>query len=487
MLQAIRFNDPSELNQFILYLEDQNLISIEDKEGTHQIQFITEANCFLKAKNGDTYLLEAVQKFVDEASDADIKEFADTFLTKEGQEVTLAQLKAQPELFNQLLGDAEFISLLKLLNPSWYENIGQLKFANVEDIEALKALFSNEKLVRNIKFGTSLFNIISSLESINSTPGEDSFSVIELEFFDQKIVTRKILVDILKLSLLQELTLKFHLLEELKNSRTIEIKQAINEWVQATDDNIQSAKSFLNHSLKLLAKKQASVKTAIGRYELLTEDGFSQESAKLEIEKLQAAIAIKEKKIESKASLLDTLKPVVFFSVALGLPLLTIGLILLMVGLFATPAALAITGSVIALLLGSLLFDAVANKIADSIFKPVDKIINYFTDKSENEQKDIVQMQKQVFHLEQDIKLVNDFAINREIYEFVANDYESSMAEIDTCLQAVADVEQPFFEPVAPKVEGTLSAKASGSVGFFKDAGQVEKKEEEPAPVACVI
>lgn len=496
MLQPIRFNNPDELDDFILLLEDQELVSIENKDGAKCIEFSIDSNPFIKTYNGDTYYLHQVQEFVNQASEAEMEAFADTFMTRERQDITLAQLKAEPDLFNDLLVDTGFMFLLKLLNASLYIKFDPLLFNSVEDVKNLQVLFSNTPLIDYIQHICSLAKMgRTGVIALTSLLAGNLGTLIAPDAISPTFQTTSIMMDVLKSSLIQEIKLKHYLLEELLKKQTIEVAKALEQWIHSIDHNIQWVKYFLKTSLQTYAETHARVITAVGRNELLLEEDFCQSAAQVQIELLRIQIDAKKEKQTRKKDLVDTVKSVVFYGIGVALPLLaltlTFVLVFFMISFYAgplyAPAAILLWTVPAFFILFDLSFETEILSTAATKFRT--KVDDFFDAKLDVGNSDIAQMNKQVLRLDQDIKLVNEFSSKANTYAFTLKCTQRIIDQTDSCLQEAAAVERAYRH-VVPQEEQALSyAQGSSKLGLFKEKVRSVDDDEltvEPEIVACV-
>ncbi|CEG56134.1 hypothetical protein [Legionella fallonii] len=331
-LQPIRFKTAQELNDFLDYLETLNLITLEDGAVKTTPELDKQ---FIKASDGSIYLLNDLLQFLNEASEEEIAASEPSFFignaalifnTANLKPVTLAQLKADPNLIEQLT-PVNLAPIFSSLNPKLYSDDALPSLVGAKNIEEVKKSYNNERLSQLvIKASSSFSSLFPSLETLSAASVGSLLPLVSLKkpmlvpfAFKGSDLFPDTLRDIYKITLMQQIKLKYRLLEELEVVPGLEEQQQLKQWIEAIDKENAAIKKLSSTVLEQLEVHTETVKEVQERYAKMLEEDPSGEKLKAEIE---AKIKEAKELFDSAKNLepiFDVLKPILVYSTMVAL------------------------------------------------------------------------------------------------------------------------------------------------------------------------
>lgn len=316
MLQPIRFKNSQELTQFINRLHTMGLIEINNsKEGHVTIEPAQTSLSaqFLKAEDGNIYFLADVQEFLQHASNEEIQATQINLFTVQKKSVTLAQLKADPGLLENLAVSREISTLILMLNPEIYTLPECTSVTGKEEISSKKQTYNNEALHSQIRLILSYKSLMKSVTDFNHlTHSLNGFKVVgHLPFpFQSADFISQPNKDIFRITIIQEKELKNQLLTALEQCEQQEEKDQLNLWIKEIEINTSKIKEVLQIIKTKLEEHQEMTQKSKEQYQEFTKDDPILEQKKNKIAALKAEIKNQETSLEKQRSLFATLKSV---------------------------------------------------------------------------------------------------------------------------------------------------------------------------------
>ncbi len=441
-LQPIRFNTAQDLNDFLGHLQVLNLITLEDGSIKTTPEF---AKQFVKATDGSIYFLNDVMDYLNEASEEEINTSGLSFLvglipivslpSVEVKSVTLAQIKADPNLVEQLHRVEVIPAFISLLNPNLYSDKPFTALVGKEAIAKARASFTNKKLSEAVIVANSALSTIDNLMSLvtllktSSIPLQRNSSDFLLNFHQ----------DTYKITLMQQIKLKYRLQKELKFTKDSGDRKLLLQWIGSLNRDNAAIRQLLSRIMDRLQVHNESIKEARIKYAKMLTDDPSFEKLKAEIEaKTKEAKELFES-IENTESVFAVLKPILAYGAMISLYLLLLTAVIvapaLIMALTATMPLLGLSLVIIetlsVILLSSLAVEAIID-LGGLIENKLDSVVDEKREQHVKLSKELTELQMDNLFRTVFSQNSTEFIANGSTHDAFIEQIENDLFEIDT-------------------------------------------------------
>ena len=340
ILNPLRFKTAQDVDHFIKRLQMSGLISIETKEGQQYISsssYLTLGKNLLKANENAIYFLDDVQQFLKNASSEEINASTIVFSSSTIQKITLAEIKEHPKnTLSSLQWSAEPLFIIKRLNPAAFSTQPFPVLTTAEDIKKARTVFDNSDLY----FAMNM--IYNNVKFIEQLPPKSLLKETEMSIpIPSKVVNfiNYFNIDILKITLIQEIKLKSHLLNQMNSLKNQQEKDMLNQWIKVIDENNLKTKTLFKLLINFTKYHHDKTEVAKLKYQQIITSDPTLEKTKNQIADLISEAKIQKKQLKKQQSLFNILKPLAVYSLLIGLPIVAFSLSLTLL-VFLAPVLL---------------------------------------------------------------------------------------------------------------------------------------------------
>ena len=480
-LQPIRFSTAQDLNNFLGHLQALNLITLEDNSIKTTPEF---AQRFVKATDGSIYFLDDVMEYLNDASEEEINASELSFFVgfvpalllanSDVKSVTLAQIKADSTLVEQLHRMDVPPAFISLLNPNLYSDKPFTVLTGKEAIEKAQASLSNKKLSEAV---IAAHSALDTLDNLMSLVKWSKTAQIPLQFNSSDILL-KLQQDTYKITLMQQIKLKYRLQKELKFTKDFGDRVQLLQWIQTIDSENAAVRRLLSRVIEKLQFHNENVKDARVKYAKMLADDPSSEKLQAEIEaKIKEATELFES-IESSESVFAVLKPILLYGTMIALYLLVMAVVLfapaLIMALTATMPllglSLVIIETVSVILLSTLAVDGIID-LGRLIENKLDSVVDEKREQHVKLSEELAELQVDNLFRITFSQNSPEFIINGPEHDAFIEQIENDLLEIDT-VEALE----------ASKIESIRTLHQTSKVsdaGLFRQRSEVSRHSAE--------
>lgn len=335
-LMPIRFKNAQDLNAFLSHLQDLELITLENDSVKTTPEL---AKQFIKATDGSIYLINDVLNYLKEASEEEINASKLSFFTgavpalsslrNNVTSVTLAQIKADSTLVEQLHTTDIPAAFISVLNPNLYSEKPFTVQVGQDAIAKDRASLSNKKLAEAVTAANTVMENLDALMGL--LKGSTKTSSLPLPYHSSDFLL-ELQQDTYKITLMQQIKLKYHLQKQLQFMKDFEEKALVLQWIRTIDRENAAMRQLLSNMITMLKTHNDSAKEARVKYEKMLADDPTLEKLKAELEAKSKEAKELFDSIENSEAVLAVLKPILVYGTMIA------AYLLLMAAIIVTPA-----------------------------------------------------------------------------------------------------------------------------------------------------
>lgn len=322
--RPLRFDTAQSISDFIKKLESLHLLKVHRNDEESYTQLLSENfnEHFLRASDGNFYLMDEVQAFLKTASDVEVAKVSLTFIGVQvltvnnfadlqktnandlTREIRLADLKRNPAILNNFSADFPFDEFFEVMNPFFYEQQDFAKCIQSLDADLAKKLFSLNRLAGlcNIEYRLSEGELNSLL------PTNEIFSTFKR--------------DIIIVSWRHLLGLKLFLATKIKDSVDRDEALKLWQWIEEIDKNILSFKNSFKTVFTLADLHKNSMDTFRSNCKNNTDNDPRLLQEKAVIQKLENTLTLKKNsftRVEARYQFLALLEKILLVGSSLAI------------------------------------------------------------------------------------------------------------------------------------------------------------------------
>ena len=473
ILSPLRFNNSQSFYDFINRLQNSGLVQIVTINDRQKIVRTSSQNLeskFLKANDNNIYFLDDVLNFLHQEPVESLSKLSIRFRDSQHKEVTLAQIKSDLTLCNELQSSKEPVLLMERMNPVLYSSSPFPSLSQLKDILKAKAQYANAPFHDSVKGAKSRLDLILKISLVSKslmTLTGNEIIPIPTPFQATELITH-INKDLLKITIIEEIKLKLYLLNKIEQSTNLQKKAELTRWVDELDANISNIKEIQDNLLKILTDQRDKIQKAKNKFHQIVQNDATLNTIHNKIRDFKNKIQVQEHDLERLESNYKILKPLAVYGVMVGLPVLALVGVIIVSGLLlpAMYFAMALAFiSVILITLGLLsqtqLF---TNKITDGLTQLQGSIEANFDNTLEQKRYEINHLKSQVGTLEIDVKFASDFVVVEPSLNLSLDNMNLLNNEIEADMQEIEQLEGK---------DGSQNKKKSTDKVFTSNAGNI--------------
>lgn len=476
-LEPIHLSNVQDFNHLITHLQELNLIHIHTQDNQQKITSASfqelQKHC-LKSSENDIYLLDDVAKYLQEADDKDIHTSTVTFITQENQSINLEQIKADINLLTQLQQPTEMIKFLQVLNLNEYTDLSLPPISTIYEITQTKQFFDNRELFFSIAMQNNslglLISMLSYAQAIASLSINEIITLPKALHYTDSI---KFTIELLEITLKQQMKLKSALLEQWAESKHDNLDE-INKWIKEINEDNAKIILFNQQLLAYCIQYIELAETLKSRFKHISTDDPTLEKTRKSLAKLTAEI----KRIHRN----ETLKSIVVYTVLIGLPLLLLAALSIVICLLLPITLMMTVPILLGISLIALLITLFIESLNEGISTLYDLIDNTFTLLFSDQEQCIIKLQNQVNQLQNDLIIAEEFPkISKELYES-AKLYNSLIPILTTNMEETIKIDDEIekkFPSKEPYDSKTGSPADLGLFGRKRSQSEIEAEADK--------
>ncbi|RUR18396.1 hypothetical protein ELY21_08025 [Legionella sp. km535] len=471
MLSPIRFKNAQSFYDFLNRLHHSDLIKLVTNNGKIICPSVPQlASKFIQANDNNIYFRDDIKSFLEQASADEINNTSVRFFDAQNREISLAQIKSDLTLMNELQWSKEPVLLMQRMNSIFYSSTPMPSLGSRKDVLKAKLMYWNEQFRGTVQAAKSHLEFILDLSSISKslmTITGDEIITVPAPYQGADLIA-PLVKDLLKITAIEEIKLKSKLVTEIQQSTNQQKNSELTSWVNELDVNIANVKAIQHYLIQILTEQREKIQKAKNKFHQLVQHDGNGEAIVKKIADLKEKINEQVQALNRLESNYKTLKPLAVFAAVAGLPILAITGVIIVCGLLLPTMYF---GAALAFISFSLITFAfitqtrlATNKITDGLTQLQEGIEATFDNTLDQKRTELKQLKRQVSTLELDVQFVSDFGKAEESLNWSLGNITLQISDIEKDLLEIELVE---------KLDEAQSKEKSSVKLFTTDAGDV--------------